>query len=423
MDMYGLDHSVKSFAVANDFVQFSNKACYSLAQSLRPFGIYISDLQRQFGVLDIAEFAGMLNDGRTIAAEIADTRREAYKAVGIMVDPSDPIKQKLLVIDYLMTISVCYVEISKYITKEGYATPTFDKFLCTRNPAIMAAWMGTDAAEMQAKYSAKIQSRQVEFNENCLRLVKLNQSAKGNSITVPRSAFNIEKMQCIPLYMLYAFQKGIQPMLDTRIMKFSFAKDNGTVRELCSTLSEDIIRDYYDDNMFINTMLSGVDFSSVQQGGMQLSSKIHRGYVRIPELGASVYDASGTRSLNLARVLKMELVDSVDRTFIKVDLGSVCANFDTSLDYLAKTNPAGVQACYLALVGEEADLTRASTMAQQVEECKEFVRGRSAFFSTEYHRELHKFLVSHPEWFPLYTGKPAQTVTSSNNFGVSTMDF
>lgn len=423
MSYYDLDHSVRSFAVANDFVQFSNKACYSLGQQLRPFCIYASDLQKQFGVLDIAEFAGCEDAKKTIAQEIADIRSAEYKSFGINVSASDVMKQKLLVFDYLMSISICYVEVPKYITKEGYPVQSFDKYLCTRNPAIMAAWMGCEPAEMQAKYSARIAPNQVDFNSNCLRFVKLNHLSKGNSITLPRNAANVEKMTCTPLYMIYAFQEGFRPLLETSILKFSFAKDNGTVRELCSTLSEDIIRQYYDDNMFINTMLSGVDIKSVQQGGMTLSSKIHRGYVRIPELGASVYDSSGTRSLNLARILKVEAVSEVDRSFIKVDLNSVIQNFDVSLDYLAKTSPESVVDCYKALLCDDADVERVPTMAQQITECKEYVRTRSTYLSTEYHRYLHTFLVSHPEWFPLYTGKPAQQVTSSANYGVSEIDF
>ena len=423
MGFYDLDHSIKSFAVANDFVQFSNKACYCLGQSLRPFGLCITDLQKQYGVLDLATFAGNMDNEKTLMEEIAAVRSEEYKAIGIYLNPADPVKSKLLLVDYLMSISICYVEIPKYITKNGQPTPTYDKYLCTRNPAVMAAWMGCEPAEMQAKYSARIQARQVEFNENQIRFVKLNHSSKGNSITLPRNAASIEKMACVPLYMLYAFIEGMRPMLENGILKFSFAKDNGTVRELTSTLSESIIREYYDDNMFINTMLSGVDFKSVQQGGMTLSSKIHRGYVKIPELGASVYDGVGCRSLNLARILKVEQVAEADRTFIKVDLNSVCANFDTSLDYLAKNWPDKVADCYCAMLGDEANLEACGTVAQQVEACKEYVQSRSTFFSTSYHRELHMFLISHPELFPLYSGKPAQTVTSSANYGIGTVDF
>lgn len=423
MDYYGMNYSVKSFAVANDFVQFSNKACHSLGQQLRPFCIYATDLQKQYGVLELASFVGNMDTSITLAKEIAQTRQATYKEFGLSVDADDEVKQRLLMFDYLMSISICYVEVPKYITKEGYPVQSFDKYLCTRNPAIMAAWMGCEPAEMQAKYSARIAISQVDINADCIRFVKLNHSAKGNSITLPRNAASVTKMTCTPLYMIYAFMEGFRPYLESGILKFSFAKDNGTVRELASTLSETIIRQYYDDNMFINTMLTGVDFKSVQQGGMTLSSKIHRGYVRIPELGASVYDSSGTRSLNLARILKVEAVDEVDRSFIKVDLNSVLANFDISLDYLAKTAPQCVQDCYVALMGDDADIARASTLAQQIEECKQYVRTRSTYLSTEYHRALHLFLVGHPEWFPLYTGKPAQQVTSSANYGVSSMEF
>lgn len=422
-EYYGLDFSIKSFAVANQFVEFSNKACYSLGTQLRPFGFNITDLQVQYGVLDIADFLGFLGEEKTISQEITDFRRGVFTGVGIHVDTSDPVKQKLLLIDYLMTISICYVEIPKYTTKEGFATQTFDKYLCTRNPAIMAAWMGCEPNEMQAKYSARIASTQVDFNANSLRFVKLNHAAKGNSITLPRSAASVGKMRCVPLYMLYAFVEGFRPALETGILKFTFAKDNGTVREMCSTLSEDIIRQYYTDNMFVNTMLTSIDFKSVQQGGMTLGSKMHRGYVRIPELGASVYDATGTRSLNLARILRVEKVAEADRTYINVDLNSVCTNFDNSLDFLAQTMPECVEQCYKELLGTEADVSRATTMAQQIEECKAYVRSRSAFFSTAFHRDLHKFLISYPGWFPLYTGKPAQQVTSSANYGVTDMDF
>lgn len=322
-----------------------------------------------------------------------------------------------------MTISICYVEIPKYVTKDGMPMATYDKFLCTRNPAIMGAWMGADPSEMQAKYSSRITSRQVEFNINELRCVKLNHTNKGNSITVPRTAYNVEKMTCIPMYMLYAFVEGFKPLIQDGIVKFSYLKDNGTIRELATTLNEDILKDYYDDNIFINTMLSGVDINTVQQGGMTLSSKMNRGYIKVPELGASVYDGTGVRSLNIARLLKAEKIDSVDRTFLKVDLNSVPTNFNNGIDYIVKTMPDSLKDCYKTLVGEEFDETKCSSIPVMAETCKSYVAGRSAFLSTSYHRDLHVFMVSHPEWFPLYTGKPAQQITSSANFGVTPLDF
>lgn len=422
-EFYGLNYSVKSFAVANDFVVNTNKACYALGQQLLPFCLYANEDQKKYGVLDFATFQAFLNPQISLIDEIVEYRHQAFKDTGINVDIRDEIKKKLLFYDYLMTISICYVEIPKYVTKDGMPMATYDKFLCTRNPAIMGAWMGADPSEMQAKYSSRITSRQVEFNINELRCVKLNHTNKGNSITVPRTAYNVEKMTCIPMYMLYAFVEGFKPLIQDGIVKFSYLKDNGTIRELATTLNEDILKDYYDDNIFINTMLSGVDINTVQQGGMTLSSKMNRGYIKVPELGASVYDGTGVRSLNIARLLKAEKIDSVDRTFLKVDLNSVPTNFNNGIDYIVKTMPDSLKDCYKALVGEEFDETKCSSIPVMAETCKSYVAGRSAFLSTSYHRDLHVFMISHPEWFPLYTGKPAQQITSSANFGVTPLDF
>lgn len=422
-EFYGLNYSVKSFAVANDFVVNTNKACYALGQQLMPFCLYANEDQKKYGVLDFATFQAFLNPQISLIDEIVEYRHQAFKDNGINVDIRDEVKKKLLFYDYLMTISICYVEIPKYVTKDGMPMATYDKFLCTRNPAIMGAWMGADPSEMQAKYSSRITSRQVEFNINELRCVKLNHTNKGNSITVPRTAYNVEKMTCIPMYMLYAFVEGFKPLIQDGIVKFSYLKDNGTIRELATTLNEDILKDYYDDNIFINTMLSGVDINTVQQGGMTLSSKMNRGYIKVPELGASVYDGTGVRSLNIARLLKAEKIDSVDRTFLKVDLNSVPTNFNNGIDYIVKTMPDNLEDCYKALVGEEFDETKCSSIPVMAETCKSYVAGRSAFLSTSYHRDLHVFMVSHPEWFPLYTGKPAQQITSSANFGVTPLDF
>lgn len=422
-EFYGLNYSVKSFAVANDFVVNTNKACYALGQQLMPFCLYANEDQKKYGVLDFATFQAFLNPQISLIDEIVEYRHQAFKDNGINVDIRDEVKKKLLFYDYLMTISICYVEIPKYVTKDGMPMATYDKFLCTRNPAIMGAWMGADPSEMQAKYSSRITSRQVEFNINELRCVKLNHTNKGNSITVPRTAYNVEKMTCIPMYMLYAFVEGFKPLIQDGIVKFSYLKDNGTIRELATTLNEGILKDYYDDNIFINTMLSGVDINTVQQGGMTLSSKMNRGYIKVPELGASVYDGTGVRSLNIARLLKAEKIDSVDRTFLKVDLNSVPTNFNNGIDYIVKTMPDNLEDCYKALVGEEFDETKCSSIPVMAETCKSYVAGRSAFLSTSYHRDLHVFMVSHPEWFPLYTGKPAQQITSSANFGVTPLDF
>ena len=419
-NIYGLDFPVKSFAIANDFVVNTNKACYALGQQLQPFCIYAGEKQKEYGVVDFATFEGLGGTGKTLLQEVVDYRKGLFDEFGIHLDTSDENKVKLLFYDYLMSVSICYVEVPKYTTKNGMPMQAFDKFFCTKNPNIMATWMGDSPSVMQAKYSPRIQARQVEFDDNELRFVKLNHSSKGNSITVPRNSTNIEKIKCIPLYMLYAFTEGAKTVMQDKIVEFSYLKDNGTIREISTTLNQDILMDYYHDTVFVNTMLQGVDINSVEQGGMRLSSHASRGYIKIPELGSSVYDDTGVRSLNIARLLKARVVDSVDRTFINVDLNSAVQNFKNSIDYANKNFPDKMHDIYIEVVGEEPLTDQNPVLVQKL---YEFADSRSALLSTTFHRSLHLFLVGHPEWFPLYTGKPAQNITSSANFGIEQMDF
>ena len=162
--------------------------------------------------------------------------------------------------------------------------------------------------------------------------------------------------------MMYAFVEGAKTVMQDNIVEFSFMKDNGTVRVLPTTLSEDILRQYYDNNNYIAIMLAGVDINTVQQGGMMLSSKMNRGYIKVPEVGASIYDGTGVRSLNLARLLSARIVDKVDKSFINVDLNSVVANFGECIDYLLKTNISEVKGCYKLVTGEDSDEQPASPL-------------------------------------------------------------
>lgn len=417
--MYSLDKSIMSFAVANEFVQNMNKVCYKLGQAYQPFCFFANDSQKQYNVLDFTTFNGMLDQSKNMLDEISELRREEYTKFGIYLGVND-LTKKTLFYDYLMSISVCYIEIPKYHTKDGFAQSTYDKFLVTKNPAVMAIWMGCLPAEMQAKYSARIASNQVDLGDNSLRAVKLLSSAKGNSISCPRGAFETEKMTCIPLFMLYAFQKGFEDSLKNKILKFTFLKDNGTIRELCSTLNSDILMSYYNDTAFVGGMLTASDIDSQKQGGMQMSSKMNRGYIKIPEVGSSIYDRSGTRSLNLARILKIEEVDSVDKTFIHVDLNSVEQNFYDCLDYAVKKFPDQVKYIYRGIIDEDVDSEQPLVIISKI---NEFIRSRSAILSTTFLRELHLFMINNPQWFPLYTGKPNITQQSSKNFGVEEMDF
>lgn len=422
--MYGLGHAVKSFAISNEFVERMNTGCYQLGKNLQPFCFCASDLQKQWGVVDIAQFAGFIDNSKTLYQEIVDYRREVYLNGNFGILPYDDKVNKALFYDYLLSISICYVEIPKWITKNGIPQKTYDKFLATRNPAIMSAWMGFSVNEMQAKYSTRIQQSNVDFISGELRVAKLTSSAKGNSISIPRNNLPVEEMTCTPLFMLYAMTNGFYGVLKDNIVKFTYLKDNETIRELPSTINFEILMSYYSDNSFISAMLGGVDVFSTDQGGMLLSTKQSRGYIKLPELGCSKYDYSGVRSLNISRLLRMEIIPEVDRTFIDVDLNSVVDTFKSSLDGLLVSNPDAISKVYTDLNIEEEQPGGISSVAL-VDKIKSYVDTCNLVLTTSFKRALHIFMIQHPDIFPLYTGKPVENavISSSKNYGIETMDF
>lgn len=423
MSVYSLDGSIKSFAVENEFTKTLNKVCYKLGTQLVPFcvlpneAVYVDNK-----VLDIASFGGIEDSSISLLDDVVNSRIKALQDNGIGLVRNTKGLERTLFFQYLLSVSICYVEVRKWKTTNGVRHTAYDKFLCTRNPAIMGAWMGMQRAEMQAKYSAKIKAMSHELMEGRLRFVKLNSSSKGNSITVPRTEFFTEDMRCVPLFMLYAFTEGVKTRLENGIVEFTYLKDNSTERKLCSTLSKDILSKFYNPD-YVRMTLSGVDVNSVRQGGMVLSSKANRGYIKIPELGSSRFDSTGTRSLNLARIISCKEIkeDEVNTDFINVSLDSVVANFEEALQYCSKKMPEELPKIYKEILLQ--DPPEDASVATLLTEIQNTVTTNETLFSTEYRRKLHTFMVSNPSWFPLYTGTPNESSSTSGNFGVEAIDF
>ena len=221
--------------------------------------------------------------------------------------------------------------------------------------------------------------------------------------------------------MLYAFTEGFKTILQDNIIEFTYLKDGGQERVLNSTLNEAIIMNYYNDNNYLNSVLQGVDINSVDQGGMKLSQHVNRGYIKVPELGASKYD-SGVRSLNIARILDMKVVKEVDRSFINVDLNNVIANFEEALNFIAIRNASVLPDIFTALVKEDPPSQDTAILVNAI---MRYVNDNHMFLSTTFDRSLHKFMISNTTWFPLYTGvRPEDGISlrSVENYGITVGD-
>lgn len=421
-EIYGLTGDIASLAVKNQFSLNLNKACYALGQQLKPFCFFADEKRKQYGVLDFCspQFTGLAGES-SLYNEIAEFRTEQLKRDYVTLGTQTEETKKALFFDYLLAECVCYVEVPKYTRKDDRPTPSFDKFFATKNPRLMALWINEDINLVTRKYAHRCKTTAVELMNNELRIAKLNKGTKGTSITIPRNSLDASKITVTPLFCMNALINGFYEALSNSILEFTFMKDNGTERVLASTISKEIMYDYYNDHDFVSRALYGVDIFSEKVGGMALGSKLGRGYIKVPELGSSRYDSTGTRSVNIARLLKIQKLEEVSREFIDVDLSSVQLAFENGLNVLTVKHPEHLVQL-AGIVGTE-DLSGGETDVQLSQIIKRTVDTNCTILSTTYLRELHRIMTKHPEMFPLYTGKPLDIVSETGDVGIETMPF
>lgn len=412
VDIYGLDFEPKNFAISNEFMQMASKVCYTLGKNLKPFAIFAKDYQRKAGVLDFAQLGGIADESKTMVQEIVSIWAPFLETQGYSVDIGDPVEIKQMFYDYLLSTSICYIEIPKYAKmRDGSGHNTYDKYLATKNMKLLALWLGMSEEECQAKYSAKVKYIAGEYDEHLIRFVKPTYSVqKGNGVSTIRKAVDVTKMSCIPICMTYAFMQGFKSILDTDLLEFTYKKDAGEDRVLVSTLNRDLIAKYYDAE-FADKVMRNTDIGSVNQGGMMLPQNVTRGYARLPEFGASIYDETGVRALNVSRVYKIRKlsVEDVNMSYIRVDLDNV---FNTLYKYLGNiTDYEKLYKAYVQLTGNDKVMN--PSIESLVSMFYNYIDTYKFIMGTSLRKRVHDMMISNPEIFPNYTGLKISAFQSS----------
>ena len=418
--VYSLTEGLGDISVINHFTKTLSSVAYNLGLQLRPFNILNTKEESENGLLDIAEFQGMLGGTDNIFNEVAKERmmqlqgQDVYFGEDVMVD----IKETMFY-DYLLSSSICYIEFTKLATnKSGVQYVKYEKFLATRNTDLIANWLGISKDEAYSKYAERVESNYSNLWCNSLRVAKLVYKNDEHSVSIPRNPIQVMSIRCVPLFCLNAFMLGVSQFIKTGILKFTYYKDNGTLRELTTTLNNDIYMKFYKDTNWTRNVMNNCGYYSMLERGQKVSKELSRGYVRLPELGASKYDLSGNRTVNLGRIVKIEKLEEkdVDTSYINVDLNSATKNFIMCVDYLVKALPQEIKPMAIALTnGTFAENATVSNIQVAIES---WVLEQEAILTTQFRRALHKFMVSNPLWFPNYTGLPAEGVTTGGNLGV-----
>jgi hypothetical protein len=348
-------------------------------------------------VIDICKLTPLVNgsESKNLLEEVAK-----YRSMTLNFDDVGPTfwkdNEEILMIDYLLSSCLCYVEIFD-------STANVEKFFATRNRFIAGGIAGLKA-EDTAKYVSYLRAYSVNYQSKQLKVLKLSANKSGMKIVQPRSFIDFNRnIKITPLFIMTSFVQGLEDTLRNQIVKFKYIKDNMTEREFITTLSPEILLTNYEET-FVQKMMSGV------------TSQLIRGYVRLPELGISKYDASGVRALNISRITSVEVVNDFDKTFIDVDFETILPAFKETINNMRDTR-------MLALIHEDltGQLPQTTSSIELRSTLVAFVDGQYALGTTTALRYIHNYMMSRIQFFPLYKGgKPIQygSIGSSFNLGL-----
>lgn len=342
-------------------------------------------------LVDLKNLQGVSN--KFVYQDIVDFRFEQLKKIPDFASFGDSFKKEngnMLYIDYLLMLGVCYVEIIQSNTR-------VDKFFATRNRFLVEYLTGVQDSTLLGHLSLT----PYDYMNKKLKIVKLSFNKKGVKVTKARNPldFNLH-VKVTPLFLMDALVKGIYDLLANHMIKFTYIKDNMTLRDLVSTMNAGIINQYY-----------GSDYT--QKVLNNTSKNLDRGYIRVPELGLSRYDETGVRALNITRLVGLEIIDHFDTSFIDVDFDLIHPYFTETI--LSLRNELYLKYVYENLTGNPApNVSRVELQNLIIS----FIDNQVAIGTTSALRVLHKYMISKPQIFVGYSGKKSTQGFYKDNFNL-----
>lgn len=303
---------------------------------------------------------------------------------------------KYLLLDYM-----CYCEIPSERRVDGMYKASFNKMIITSNMTVIAAWLGISIEEAEEEYG---RYRWVEDDgEVMFPYVKLVVKNGEHKITKPRTHLDLEK-QGIRIMPMFALKEGVDALyklLEGGSYDVTFLKDGGQVRVMNTTFSKNIVDSLYTNNTeFVNS-----NWSRVYDGDFGGNSTMDRGYIRVFELGSSIYN-NPTRSINFARIIGFEKAEP-DMSYMYIDLESTLETFIKCL-YNRTWSDAEIEELVESLEAFEVGSTREINGAKvkSVMQLENWANQQNILLSTVFIRSLALCMIANPHLFEGYTGTP-----------------
>lgn len=323
---------------------------------------------------------------------------------------------KYMIRDYL-----CYYEAPTVIKdrENGYGfRNSYNKYLITSNINVVSKWLDISTEDAKMLYGSRVEGVYDDNECDLFPYLKLYETKDGTrKVTKPRKDLDlgIGGTRVIPLFALKEGVDTFYKLASEDTYTVEFFKDGGQLRKINTTFSLKKVREIYNDNNFISRGVEGM-----YQGDFLKNPSMERGYIRVFEMGASVYD-NPLRSINYARIVRF-YKETPDITYINIDLEGVLEAFNKGVNN-RNLNLVEVRDM-LKLFNVGSSLPKEGGTATDFED---WAFGQKMLLSTVFLRSLALFMIGNPQWFNGYTGAPKDYTSEyseeSSSIGDDEFDF
>lgn len=326
---------------------------------------------------------------------------------------------KVLLAKYL-----CYVEIPSYRFDKLTNTkvPSYEKMVISLDYDEVFSWTGGNTytvEEFDKKFSNQINNfLSLDSSEVEVPYLRCNQDKKGLTITKARKKLDLstKDLRVIPLFVLDRYIKTIYDLSlnSDEAFTVTFVKDNMTERSMTTTFNPDVVDKYYSDSVDFAKNMKAYMF----QGDLMATKTRTRGYVKAPELGTSIYDSTGTRSISYTRIVNVEFNTIPDMSYSKVYLNGVAYEFIKGVFKLPINELPNVKQ---ALIINGFTVNTVYKDFVSAEDLESWCIKQNTLLTTTFQRTLHTFMLNNMNWFPGYTGTKETPIDEGSVHRQSTM--
>ena len=402
VDFIGGKESWDELGALTKFRSISNQLVANVVEEGTWFTFCRAIDKSQIDILSIKN-----NTGTTLGKMIKDIYSENFYKVAVF---------KYLLHDYMCYCEVPIVKRSQDLN--GFKN-SFNKYIITSSLEVAAYWMGISLEEAELAYGG-ILNEDIELDspDEEFPYLKLYTDKTGvRKVTKPRSYLDLSQkdLRIIPVF---ALKTGVDVLwskvLNDDVYDISFVKDSGQVRDMTVSSNMDVVIDLYGKE---NEAFVKEGWSSCYNGEFLANKSLDRGYIRVFEIGSSIYN-NPTRSINYARIVGIK-EGNPDMSYMYIDTDMVLDNFVNRLYTIRDEEiPNLVEMLDLMEVGSERVVNGRQLTSKQLIE--NWASVQETLLSTVFLRQLALFMIANQQWFNGYTGarvEPTANAMADQLFG------